>query len=569
MVVLVLQRTTALPRLADRSFWGEQDNPRQRTAALARLADRSLWDLAVKSLAEFKEAGWKLDAIACSTVLSALHRSAQWSATIGYLARMHADGPWPDTISHNAALTACGRRSRWETGGTILAKVRNAGAHLTPTLVTFNAAIAALEQAGKWKLACTVLGQASDSGLTPNVISFSTAISACIGPDSVLRLLDEMETRAVAPNAVTYSAAINVCEKAGAWELALRLMGEMRSSKLEPNTITCNVLVSVCEKSVQWGRAGWMLDTMRGMAVESDIISYNSALRATAAMQAWSRAMYLLESAQDANLETDVISHSTAMAAGGGLHLEWALSQLDIMRDRMMEPDKTAYDVAFAVCYERLTAWDHAVGLLLDMGERGIEARTGALNWVLRSFSAGGRWREAMSHLEAYQRHALDPDRASYRIMENAMQRVGLRELADSMQRQGVRAGLFEGTVMQGPGGSFADAPTVTGAPLGGARPSNATRSPRADGQRAVDTPDARSRISSLLRQGLGRKASPVNPGDTAQNRVMRAPSDEMKRRRGRPKRNSPEKSQKGSGSSSSSSLAAMRAAVLSAHRLL
>eukprot|EP00973_Karenia_brevis_P045289 6274295-Karenia_brevis.AAC.1 len=58
-------------------------------------------------------------------------------------------------------------------------------------------------------------------GLSPNVISFSAAISACVKGEQwqrVAPVLYEMRRRCLSLDVISFSAAISACEKGGQWQ---------------------------------------------------------------------------------------------------------------------------------------------------------------------------------------------------------------------------------------------------------------------------------------------------------------------------------------------------------------
>ena len=66
--------------------------------------------------------------------------------------------------------------------------------------------------------------------LTPNVVSFNVAISACVSKwEGALELLREMVHQLLAPNVVSWSAAMSACEKGKQWEVALGLLQDIMS----------------------------------------------------------------------------------------------------------------------------------------------------------------------------------------------------------------------------------------------------------------------------------------------------------------------------------------------------
>ena len=94
------------------------------------------------------------------------------------------------------------------------------------------------------------------SGITPDTITYSAAISACEkagGNNSMtnaLTLLKEMKESKITPNTITYNAATSACEKAGGVDTnALTLLKEMKGLGIKPDTITYSAAISACEKA--------------------------------------------------------------------------------------------------------------------------------------------------------------------------------------------------------------------------------------------------------------------------------------------------------------------------------
>ena len=75
-----------------------------------------------------------------------------------------------------------------------------------------------MKKGGKWERALSLRDEMRERGVTPNVISFNAAISACEKGgkwERALSLLDAMRERGVTPNVISFSAAISACEKGG------------------------------------------------------------------------------------------------------------------------------------------------------------------------------------------------------------------------------------------------------------------------------------------------------------------------------------------------------------------
>ena len=88
-------------------------------------------------------------------------------------------------------------------------------------------------------------------GLAPDVVSWSTTISACEkGAEWVLpfELLKEMRQWDLKPDVVSYSAAISACEKGAERLFPIELLSVMLQLHLKPNVISYNAAISACEK---------------------------------------------------------------------------------------------------------------------------------------------------------------------------------------------------------------------------------------------------------------------------------------------------------------------------------
>ncbi len=64
--------------------------------------------------------------------------------------------------------------------------------------------------------------------------------------------LDEMQAKGLTPDVITYNAAISACDKGRQWQEALRLVYEMLAKGLTPDVITYNAAIFACEKGSQW-----------------------------------------------------------------------------------------------------------------------------------------------------------------------------------------------------------------------------------------------------------------------------------------------------------------------------
>jgi pentatricopeptide repeat protein len=108
-----------------------------------------------------------------------------------------------------------------------------------------------------------------DNGVSesPNVITFSAAISACEKGGQwkrALSLLDEMRDNGVAPDVIIFNAAILACAKASRPGVALQLFDQLDASQLQANEVSFNALLDALRAQPAQAREYWNLGRERG-----------------------------------------------------------------------------------------------------------------------------------------------------------------------------------------------------------------------------------------------------------------------------------------------------------------
>ena len=91
------------------------------------------------------------------------------------------------------------------------------------------------------------------------------------------------------PNVISFSSAISACEKSGQWQHALSLLRDMAQLRVAANPITYNAAIGSCARCGQWQHAELLL---RELQQEADLISYNSTL-SVYTWTLWRRALQL------------------------------------------------------------------------------------------------------------------------------------------------------------------------------------------------------------------------------------------------------------------------------------
>ena len=91
-------------------------------------------------------------------------------------------------------------------------------------------------------------------GLKPNVITYSSLISACskgTETEKASEVCADMKRSGLQPDVITFKALISACSKANEREKTLEVSVDMRQSGLKPNVITYYAVVSASTKGEQ------------------------------------------------------------------------------------------------------------------------------------------------------------------------------------------------------------------------------------------------------------------------------------------------------------------------------
>jgi len=222
-----------------------------------------------------------------------------------------------------------------------------------------------------------------ENRITPDVISYSTAISACetYGQWQVpLQLLKEMKANRVSPNIFSYNGAVSACAKAGNWQLVLKLIEEMKKEGIKPDAITYNVAISVCENSGQWEHVVSLLGMLQKEGIAPDVISYGAAITAAKNGGQWERVIKLFEEMKEAKVALDdvlVKAASTAYEKCGKTQCA-----VDLIKEMKIAKLRK----------EGITPWKEALELFQELKNSKNATDILSYNAILKSFLEDKQW---------------------------------------------------------------------------------------------------------------------------------------------------------------------------------
>ncbi|CAE7763190.1 unnamed protein product [Symbiodinium sp. CCMP2592] len=378
-------------------------HPQEATAAISKMSRQGRVDEAMSAVELMVQSHVEANTFHYNAVLSGCKREGRWAFALGLLSKLPLLLLDPSIVTYNSVISACAEDSAWQVALDLL-QTCSADRHLLPTPVTFNAAISACARGRESMRAMSLLGTMEGQSLQRDQVSFGTAITALEGDSwqQAIHLLDLMTDELVSPDVITYSAAITVCGSKSQWRQALQVLAGMHEAWTVPNQITYGAAISACERGHEWQHAMELLATMYSQKFVPNQIVSSAAISACEKASKWQAALALSVGMTVSKLELDIISCNPVIAAcANGGQWQLALQLLaDMNATASLCPDCFSYTAAITAC-SRTSQWQRALQLWDDMSRVGTEASSISWNAVISACEKGGQWELALCALEA------------------------------------------------------------------------------------------------------------------------------------------------------------------------
>ncbi|CAE7506162.1 EMB2654 [Symbiodinium sp. CCMP2456] len=168
-----------------------------------------------------------------------------WVPALRLLGSLEHLGLQGDDLSTNYVIVSCTASGRWQEALAI--PVRTAG-------VATSACNAKLAACAEWQKVLALYATSLRAQLTPDLVTYSTAIGACERGEQwpqALDLLDQMKgIRQV--DAMAYTATIGACAGGAQWQHALALLEEAGGIRVNPDDIMIASAATACIKATRW-----------------------------------------------------------------------------------------------------------------------------------------------------------------------------------------------------------------------------------------------------------------------------------------------------------------------------
>ena len=158
--------------------------------AISACAKSGKWQISVCLLEQLADFGLKEDDVTFNAVMNSFAQGSQWEWALAFLQHLHRGRAATDTITFASAMFACNKSSQWRAAMRLL-EVPNE--RLETNEIVYNMAIHACKLGQQWFLALNMLESMSQNMILPSIVSWDSAMLACLGcrDDLALEILLE------------------------------------------------------------------------------------------------------------------------------------------------------------------------------------------------------------------------------------------------------------------------------------------------------------------------------------------------------------------------------------------
>ncbi|CAL1134379.1 unnamed protein product [Cladocopium goreaui] len=265
---------------------------------------------------------FKVDAFSYSAAISACDSALLYlggEKGLAWTRALHLEqsmAPVPQNLlCYNGTLSACEKSSHWEFA--LHSFLQHINRPLKVDGFTLNALLGALARGSQWRWALWILqGQLRWA----NIISYNTAMLACVESEQWNQLLQLLDELPIAADLITMNTMAS--GSYSHWIRQLQVLSSYKFSSLEPDILTTNLQLSAAHGGNGWHHALQCFLAQR----DRNIITYNASLKALGSAS-WLRSLWILQSLMEQaprGLRGDVLTFEACLASCEGQFLQEA-----------------------------------------------------------------------------------------------------------------------------------------------------------------------------------------------------------------------------------------------------
>eukprot|EP00929_Paragymnodinium_shiwhaense_P012918 TRINITY_DN12079_c0_g1_i1.p1 TRINITY_DN12079_c0_g1~~TRINITY_DN12079_c0_g1_i1.p1 ORF type:complete len:861 (-),score=75.29 TRINITY_DN12079_c0_g1_i1:566-3148(-) len=393
------------------------------------------WQESIQLLKEAKELLLDLNVYMYGSVANALQRAGHWTACLQLLEDMTAAEVPPSVITYSTCMAAC-RRANGNLAVRLFDEMCSKG--LTPDKISFNSAISACASSCDWTRALSILSDMQNAEhVQPDIISYSAAMTACQQAGqwpTALELLTELRLKQLQPDVVAFGTALSACGDGGQWQGVLGLVDEMLEEGKRPNLVALNSAISACARSTAWQEALDLFRTVEDQdALQADTITFNSMLDAFSSGGQWQLASLLFEDMLAAGVNPDIITFTAIIGAFSKAGLwQQALNVFNTLEGRKICPNIFAYN-ALLSALEKVEQWQLSLDTARRMRSRSIVPNQMSYASLLSVCEKAGIGQSSLACLADMKSDLVRPTGIHYGAVVSSLNKASMWQQATSL----------------------------------------------------------------------------------------------------------------------------------------
>ncbi|CAK9058787.1 unnamed protein product [Durusdinium trenchii] len=389
-------------------------------SAITACARASQWHRAILLLQSF-QSETSADIISYNAAIHSCEEPGMWEVALDLWEQLGDMSLQKNAVTFGSMISTCAKASQWELALDVLERQSSRGAS---SLISCNAALTALERSQQWSLALQLL---VDFPLTPDIISFNSAISACGKAGQTMffrRLLFRLRRLSLQENLVTYNAIINGFAVSSRWQEALDAL-QTTSRALETDLVSFHSASAACVASSAWQRALRLMEMAKDVRLRLDRVSYTLAINAYEKANQWQEAVHLLRSFQKA---ADIMFYNAAINACADQWQQGVLVLSQLNEDQI-RANAVTYGALLSACRNG-RAWIPALRLLSELFQLKLETNSVVFNATINACGRAEQWTHALEVMSIMEQEQIQPDLITYDTIIAATASCACREEA-------------------------------------------------------------------------------------------------------------------------------------------
>ncbi|KAK8958199.1 Pentatricopeptide repeat-containing protein [Platanthera guangdongensis] len=297
-----------------------------------------------------------------------------------------------------------------------------------------NSILGCLAQNGRFKSSMKLFSKMKDSGLLPDLVTYSTLIAGCAkeedGYAKAMQLVRELESRGFHKDSVLYGSLIAICASNNLCEEAEEYFKQMMAENCTPNIFHYSSLLNAYSVSGDYVKADQLIRNMKDSGLVPNKVVLTTLLKVYTRGGLFEKSRELLAELEAFGYAEDEMPYCLLMdnLAKAG-HIGEAREVFDKMKGKNVISDGYAYSIMISA-FCRGGMLQDAKKLAKDFENNYEKYDIVMLNTLLRAYCNAGDMDSVMKMLRKMDEISINPDWNTFHILIKYFCREKLFQLA-------------------------------------------------------------------------------------------------------------------------------------------